>query len=100
MIAFGKSKEYHFENLVDVDIVAWFDTRGNKKCNDSPNIDIKIFTDILIRYKQQMKGVAIQRPVWFIEDDNPKYLRKVSALAIPSDNYKVVITITEVGDDN
>ena len=98
MNLFGRKYEYHFDKLVDVDIVAYYDTRGRKKVADSPNIDIKIFTDILIRYKRRKKGSPIERRVWFIEDDDPRYLRKVSAMAIPSDKYKVEIVITEVED--
>lgn len=95
---FGKAQEHHFTKQVDVLIQAYYDTRGRKKCADTPNIDDKIFTDILIRYKKQgrRKKQAVERRVWFIEDDSPEYLRRVVKESIPSDHYKVVITITEV----
>lgn len=96
MMAFGKRYEHHFENLVDVHITAYYKTQGNNKVADSPNIDDKIFTDVLIRYKQRLRGKAVERPVWFIEDDNPNYLRYVTKESIPSDHYEVVITIKEV----
>lgn len=96
MLLFGKRFEHHFERPVDVYITAYYDTRGNKKCADAPNIDDKIFTDVLIRWKKQGRGKAIERPVWFIEDDRPEYLRQVIKEAIPSNEYKVVIEIKEV----
>lgn len=104
MLTFGKRYEYHFTKLVDVDITAYYKVGYSKidrkmsRLIDTPNIDDKIFTDCLIRYKQQgTKGShAIERPVWFIEDDNPKYLRFVTKRSIPSDEYKVVISIKEV----
>lgn len=102
MFTYGKHKEYHFENQVDVLIEAYYDTRGHKKCADTPNIDDKIFTDILIRYKsikdKTLGIVRNEKPVWFIEDDQSKYLRYVTKRAYPSDHYKVVITISEVED--
>lgn len=98
MMTYGKAKEYHFEKQVDVTIVAYYDTRGHNKCADSANIDDKIFTDTLIRYKPSKEYGKIPRAVWFIEDDKGKYLRYVHKLAVPSDHYKVVITITEVED--
>lgn len=107
MWTYGKAHEYHFTVPVDVTITAYYkNTRrqvlksGKIKeilidCPDAPNIDDKIFTDILVRWKQQKKGSAIERKVWFIEDDNGDYLRSVHKYAIPSTEYKVVITITE-----
>lgn len=94
--AFGKSKEYHFKGPVDVLIEAYYNATGRNKAADTPNIDDKIFTDILNRYKRQKKGSPIERKVWWIEDDSPTYLRQVIKRAIRSDHYKVVITIMEV----
>jgi hypothetical protein len=115
MATYGKRFEYHFDKKVDVFIDAYFDTRvkpvviqkgkrfGQKtnikqKAADTPNIDDKIFTDILVRYKQQGKkgSTAAERNCWFIEDDNPEYLRYVTKQSIPSDHYTVVIRIVEV----
>lgn len=105
MVTFGKSKEHHFDKLVDVLIEGYYKVGGRNKLPDAPNIDDKIFTDILNRHKLSVVGRTadkkrvmklIDRPVWFIEDDNPKFLRQVIKRAIPSDHYKVVITITEV----
>lgn len=110
---YAKRVEHHFENQVDVLIEGYFDcrlrnviiqsgkrtgqiTRAWGKAIDTPNIDDKIFTDILLRYKGSREHGRIERPVWFIEDDSPKYLRFVKKISIPSDHYKVVITITEV----
>lgn len=95
MATFGKRFEYHFNCLVDVDIKAYYDTRGRHKCADTPNIDDKIFTDILVRWKQSKHGKASERSVWFIEDDNHKHLHIVTKEAIPSNGYKVIITIKE-----
>ncbi len=94
--AFGKSKEYHFVRQVDVLVEAYYNATGRNKAADTPNIDDKIFTDILVRFKRQKYGSPIERKVWWIEDDNPTYLRFVTKHAIRSDHYKVVITITEV----
>jgi len=99
MWTFGKRYEHHFEGQVDVIITAYYDTRGNKKCADTPNIDDKIFTDVLIRYKRQKKDKPIERGVWFIEDDNPKYLRSVTKFAIASDHFAVEIVINSVDDE-
>lgn len=96
MIAYGKRFEYHFTNPVDVLIEAYYKTQSRFKCADTPNIDDKIFTDILNHWKPKKNGPAIERKVWFIEDDNPKYLRFVVKKAIPANEYKVVITIKEV----
>lgn len=116
MQTYGKRFEYHFEKRVDVLIQAYYDTRllavsiksGKRKgqltnawkhAADTPNIDDKIFTDILNRYKTVKvlgKLQRIERNPWFIEDDKPKYLRFVHKESIMSDHYKVVITITEV----
>lgn len=93
---FAKAVEYHFPGQVDVLIEAWYDTRGRHKAADTPNIDDKIFTDILNRYKVHKKVGRVQRGVWFIEDDNPTYLRYVTKRSIPSDHYAVRVTITEV----
>lgn len=115
MGAFGKKYEYHFKGRVDVAITAYYDCRYHdiilkkgKRAGqrskvrhtavDSPNIDDKILTDILIRYKQQKQGPKLERSVWFIEDDSPKYLRKVTKQSVPSDKHEVVITITEVDE--
>lgn len=98
--AFGKSKEYHFTRQVDVLIEAYYRVKGHSKISDAPNIDDKIFTDILNRWKRQKNGSPVERKVWWIEDDNPTYLRNVTKRAIRSDHYKVVITITEVEDGN
>ncbi len=96
MALYGKSSEMHFSKLVDVDVVAYYKTQSRSKCADSPNIDDKIFTDVLIRYKKQKGKPAFERKVWFIEDDSPKYLRTVTKRSVPSTEYKVVITIREV----
>lgn len=95
---FGKALEYHFTGMVDVLIEAWYDTQGRHKAADTPNIDDKIFTDILNRYKPRGKGARLERNVWWIEDDNPHYLRFVTKRSIPSDHYAVRVTITEVLD--
>lgn len=101
MVMYGKHKEYHFTNPVIVEIEAYYKvgynklTRGTDRIADAPNIDDKIFTDVLIRYKKQKRASAIERRVWFIEDDNPKYLVGVWKKSIPSTEYKVVITIKE-----
>lgn len=94
--AFGKAKEYHFTGLVDVLIEAYYNAKGRSQAADTPNIDDKIFTDILIRYKRQKVGSPIERKVWWLEDDSPTYLRFVQKRSYRSDHYKVVITITEV----
>lgn len=116
MKTFGKRFEHHFEGRVDVLIEAYYDTRlievmikkgarTGKKTNawqhaaDTPNIDDKIFTDTLNRYKMVKvhgKIMRIERSPWFIEDDKPKYLRFVHKESVLSDHYKVVITITEI----
>lgn len=96
MLTYGKKYEYHFTKLVDVLIEAHYDCRGRKKLSDTPNIDDKIFTDILNRWKPSRELGRIERTVWFIEDDSPKYLRFVKKQAIESDHFKVVITISEV----
>lgn len=95
MLTFGKNKEYHFETPVNVLVEAYYDCTGRSKIADSPNIDDKIFTDILIRWKKKKKGPAIERGVWFLEDDSPTYLESVTKRSIRSDQNKVVITITE-----
>lgn len=96
MLLFGKHSEYHFTKLVDVDIVAYYKVSGKNKIADTPNIDDKIFTDILNRFKPRKKGSSIERKVWFIEDDNPKYLRYVTKKSLPGTTYKVEINIKEV----
>jgi len=106
MYTFGKHVEHHFESAVDVDVTAYFRigynklTRGSTRAIDTPNIDDKIFTDCLIRYKPQgIKGSsAIERKVWFIEDDNPKYLRFVTKRSVASTENKVVIVIREINE--
>lgn len=97
--ALGKSKEYHFTGPVDVLIEAYYNATGRSKAADTPNIDDKIFTDILVRYKRQKSGPPIERKVWWIEDDSPTYLRYVKKCAIRSDHYKVVITIEEIENE-
>lgn len=96
MFTYGKHKEHHFTGPVDVDVIAFYKTQNRSKCADTPNIDDKIFTDVLVRYKRRKIGSPLERNVWFIEDDNPKYLRYVRKLSVPADHYKVVIVITEV----
>lgn len=102
---FGKANEHHFESKVDVHITAYYDTRGNKKCADPSNIDDKIFVDALIRWKKQGGSAqkkalglskALEKPVWFLEDDDHRYIRYVTKEAVPSDHYEVHITITEI----
>lgn len=101
----GKVCEYHFEKRVDIKITAYYDTRGNKKCADPSNIDDKIFVDALIRWKKQGGSrkkkelglsKALEKPVWFIEDDDHRYIRYVTKEAIPGTEYKVIINITEI----
>lgn len=99
MCTYGKAKEVRFDKPVDVIISAYYNTTGRSQAADTPNIDDKIFTDILIRYKSSKKFGRIERPVWFIEDDSPKYLRRVIKQSIPSNHYKVVIEIKEVDGD-
>jgi hypothetical protein len=96
---------------VDVTIEAYYKTTAPKffkngkqgvaviNIPDVPNIDDKIFTDVLVRWKRQKKGAAIERKVWFIEDDNPYHLRSVYKKAVPANEYKVVITIKEFNLD-
>lgn len=96
MVTYGKHQEHHFTRPIDVLIEAYYDTRGRNKVADSPNIDDKIFTDILNRWKPSRKLGRQERAVWFIEDDNPKYLRNVTKRSYSSDQYKVVITMVEV----
>lgn len=96
MILFGKRLETHFETPVDVAIDAYYKVNGKNKIADTPNLDDKIFTDILNRYKKRKHGPALERPVWFIEDDSPKYLRTVIKRSLPGTEYKVIITISEV----
>lgn len=100
MWAYGKHVEHHYTVPVSVHITAFYDTTGRNKCADIPNIDDKIFTDILIRWKttvQTVHGKRIstraERGVWFLEDDNITYLRGVTKSAIASNMYKVLITI-------
>ncbi len=97
--AYGKSKEHHFTGQVDVLIEAYYKVGGHSQIADAPNIDDKIFTDILVRWKRRKKGKPIERNVWWIEDDKPKYLRFVKKRSIPSTFYRVVITIAEVPYD-
>lgn len=106
MRVYGKAKEFHFQGMIDVLIEAYYDCTGRMKPADTPNIDDKIFTDILNRYVLQMqptmegrKKIRIEQPVWFIEDDSPTYLRYVTKRAVPSDHFAVRITITEVKTD-
>lgn len=116
MSTYGKRFEHHFETRVDVFIKAYYDTRlieriiktgkrTGKTTNawqhaaDTPNIDDKIFTDVLNRWKMMRvlgKMQRVERNPWFIEDDKPIYLRYVHKESIMSDHYKVVITIKEV----
>lgn len=100
MQVFGKTKEFHFEKQVDVFIEAYYNVTGRKKICDPSNIDDKIFIDTLIRFKRQKSGPPIERKVWFLADDSPKYIRDVTKRAIRSDHYKVVITIKQVEDEN
>lgn len=114
---FCKAREKHFDKPVDVTILAYYDTRkvpvlikkgkhiGKKinrrrKAADTPNIDDKIFTDILVRWKQKRRGSAVERKIWFIEDDNPEHLRRVIKQSIPSDHYEVIIIIEEADDED
>lgn len=96
MSVYGKAKEYHFTKPVDVLVEAYYKTGGHRKTADTPNIDDKIFTDVLVRWKRQKLGPPIEKRVWFIEDDSYKYLRRVVKQAIPADQYKVVLTIEEI----
>ncbi len=118
MKVFGKRHEYHFTKPVDVFIDAYFDvrlteiiikqgTRSGKKSRvwgkaiDTPNIDDKIFTDILIRWvnmKQLGKMVRVEQSPWFLENDDPQFLRYVQKRSHESDHFKVVITIIEIDD--
>lgn len=119
---FGKHYEHHFTKPVKVLIECYIDTvhsyprltKSGKvrkqyyRLIDVPNVDDKIFTDILIRYRNKTVGKQVvngrlvkqvirdERRVWFIEDDNPAYLVEVSKRCYASDQHKVVITITEV----
>lgn len=97
---FGKQYTEKFDKPVDVCIIAYYDTRGRKKITDAPNIDDKIFTDILIRWKKMKGAPAVEKQVWFIEDDAPKYLRYVTKRSIASDHYKIVIIIKDVVEDD
>lgn len=104
---FGKKHEYHFEKPVHVLIEAYYKSTGHNKVCDTPNIDDKIFTDILIRWVNKTIGTKIvngvrrknvvrtERKVWWLEDDSPTYLHTVTKRSYRSDQYKVVITITE-----
>lgn len=104
MLTFGKRYEHHFTQPVNVSITAIIKTgynkttRGTTRLIDTPNIDDKIFTDCLIRYKQQQgKGKKpVERRVWFIEDDSPQYLQEVTKKVISGNENKVIITIKEV----
>lgn len=102
MHTYGKRVEHHFTKPVDVAITAYYKVgrnaanTGNTRVADTPNIDDKIFTDCLVRYKQQRSGPKIERSVWFIEDDDPRYLRTVCKRAVASDHFEVVIEIEEV----
>ena len=100
MKVYGKKHEYHFTNPVDVTILAYYDVRSRKKAADAPNIDDKILTDTLNRYKPSRSLGRIERDVYFIEDDNPEYLRYVTKRSIPSDHYKVVMILEEVEEDS
>lgn len=100
MKVYGKKHEYHFSRPIDVTIIAYYDVRSHKKAADSPNIDDKILTDTLNRYKLSRSLGRIERDVYFIEDDNPQYLRYVTKRAVPSDHYKVVMILEEVEEDN
>jgi len=97
MYTYGKRHEYHFEKRVDIKITAYYDTRGRNKCADPANIDDKIFTDILIRYKKQgARGTKAQeKNVWFIQDDSPTFIRSITKEAIPTNEYGIVIEMTE-----
>src|SRR6266571_8532956 len=93
---FGKAVEHHFTQPVDVLIEAHYRTDGRYKIADAPNIDDKIFTDILIRWVNRTLGTAyvggkrkkvvkrVERDVWWLEDDSPEYLRYVIKRAVPS----------------
>ncbi len=96
MLTYGKAVEYHFEKQVDVTIEAYYNTKGRRKLTDTPNIDDKIFTDILNRFKPRKKGPAAERAVWFIEDDAPKFLRKVTKRSVPCTYDEVRIFIEAV----
>lgn len=115
MWAHGKSKEYHFEKRVDILIEAYIDTvnayqavgkTGKLRTEyanliDAPNVDDKIFTDTLNRYKTVKvagKLKRIERDPWFIQDDKPEFVRLVAKRVYPANHYKIVITITEVED--
>lgn len=111
--AYGRRVEYHFTGLVDVTILAYYDTRGRKNAADSPNIDDKIFTDVLNRYyliltgtevgpdgKKHRKMQTFERKPYFIEDDNPNFLRYVRKRSIASDHYEVKIVIEDATADD
>ena len=100
MEIYGRKHQYHFSRPIDVTILAYYDDRSHKKAADSPNIDDKILTDTLNRYKMSRQYGRLERNVYFIEDDNPTYLRYVKKRAIPSDHYKVIMILEEVEDDD
>lgn len=110
---YAKRHEHHFEGPVDVTIIAYYDGRKGKMIPDSPNIDDKIFTDVLNRYYSIVVGQAVdgngkkhrvmqrlERNPYFIEDDNPTYLRYVKKRSVASDGYKVVIVVEDCGKDD
>ena len=121
MKLYGKRFEYHFEKPVDVLIECHYFvgvkptliTKGkqagkmlnrNFKAQDAPNIEDKIFTDLITRWHNVKVGVTLEgknrferreKELWFIEDDSPQYLRQVTKRSIEAKEYRTVITITE-----
>lgn len=118
---FGKKYEHHFTTQVDVIIEALVDVRPVKKTGvyqrgrnkgkpwsrmitpsliDAPNVDDKIYTDLLQRYTTMKVGgklTKVENPIWWIEDDTPEYLRWVCKRVLPANGNKITITIVSTG---
>lgn len=113
---FGYKNVHHFDKQVDVFIYAYYDMTPVEKIIarkdgkvykrkdrvqliDSPNIDDKIFTDIIQRWKYikdpRLGKIKTERKWWWIEDDDYAHLRDVHKGIRPSNEYKVEIIITD-----
>lgn len=64
---------------IDITVIVYFDTTGNKKQMDSSNIASKPYIDALIG--------------WYIEDDSPDYVRRVSTESMVDNSQPGVFII-------
>lgn len=83
--ALDPSTVFMFDGAVDIDMIAYFTTKGRKRQLDSPNIVSKPYIDALIG--------------WYIQDDSRKYVRRISTQSeIDNEAPRVEIIVTSVED--